>query len=104
MTATTPGGYIARSRLIAREMIPGLGVWIKSAIRIGVGAALMLASGYVPVGGDWLQFAGKMFVVLALIGFVGHAEGVFIEHAAAKARLEGGRVVGWWRGSRGGRA
>ena len=84
---------IARARQISLEMIPDVSTWIKSAIRIGVGVTLIAVSGHVPRIGDWFQFAGKMFIVLAIIGFVGHAEGVFIAHAADKVRREWRRML-----------
>lgn len=80
---------------IAREMIPSVDLTIKSAIRAAIGGALIWGSHLAPAGAaHWVEFGGKFLIMLAAIGFVGHAESVFAGHVAAKVRAEASRF-GW---------
>ena len=71
-----------RALSIGAEMVPSGDLWIKSAIRVGVGLAVL----------PWFEFGGKFMFMLAAIGLVGHAEGIFAKHAAAKIKTEAERL------------
>lgn len=86
-------GAVRRSLSIAREMIPTVDLVIKSCIRAGIGIGVLAAAPHLPHS-DLVRFAGKFAIMLALIGLVGHAEGVFSKHVAAKLRIEAARI-GW---------
>ena len=87
---------IRRAIEIGSEMIPSADLVIKSTIRVGMGVAVMNVAPLAPAAAvHWVDFAGKFLIMLAAIGLVGHAEGVFAKHAAAKIRVEAARL-GWW--------
>lgn len=69
--------------MIAWEMLPSVDLVIKSVIRVGMAIAVW----------PWFEFGGKFLLMLAAIGLVGHAEGIFAKHAAAKVRKEADRLL-----------
>lgn len=83
---------------IAREAIPSVDLIVKSTIRAFMGVAALFLSGHVDAAlAHWVEFAGKMFIMLAVIGLFSHVEGTLNKHIAAKLKLEGGKVWNAWR-------
>lgn len=78
-----------RIAAIAYQMLPSLDLVFAAGIRATIGGvALAIATAFHGTAvSEWLQFGGRLFVVLAAWGIVVHAEGVFVKHAAAKVRI-----------------
>ena len=85
---------LSRLVSIGREMLPSFDLVCKSAIRATIGLSIVGLAGYAPQPvAPWISFAGKFFVMLAAIGLLGHAEGIFASHVSAKLRLEAPRAA-----------
>lgn len=75
---------IRRLWSIGVEMIPSGDLVVRATIRAAIGVAIIWA-GY--------ETVGKICLVLAAITLVGHAEGVFVAHAAGWIKRRLGGVV-----------
>lgn len=73
---------------IARDMIPKLDLIIKTVARFAIGATVIKATSLAPYGFvvEWGGFAGKMMVMFAIFGLIGHAEGAFMSHLTGAVR------------------
>lgn len=85
---------LATTRTIAWQMTPSWDHVIKCAVRMCMGAGLMLGASMLHEAiAPWATFGGKLFVMLAIIGLFGHAEGVFAAHVSAKIQKETARLA-----------
>ena len=84
--------YSQRMLVIAWDMTPSADLALKTSLRAGIGLTLL----WLPISqpfAEWAALAGKLMLLIAAYGLVGHAEGVFVSHAADKLRAIGGSVV-----------
>lgn len=81
---------LRRTMQITREMLPSVDVLVRGMIRAGIGIGLLMCVSWL---GHWAEFGGKFFLMMAAITIIGHAEGVFCAHAAAKIRIEAERLM-----------
>lgn len=69
---------------VARQMVPGRTLAIKTAIRLSIAALLFaLAHQVSGVASGMVMFVAKFYVMFTVFGLIGHSESVFSSHAAA---------------------